>query len=154
MTRMAKWIIAVVLGIGVAQVQTITVLHAFTGADGANPAGGLLRDPSGNFYGSTGWGGAYGWGTIFKVDTNNVETVLYSFTPPACFLISRGIFMAPSLDAMATATAPERFSRWTPLGNRPFCTPSLAGETVMVPRLVWSGTTPAICTALPLTAGM
>jgi hypothetical protein len=22
----------------------------------------------------------YGWGTIFKVDTNNVETVLYSFT--------------------------------------------------------------------------
>jgi hypothetical protein len=26
------------------------------------------------------WNGVYGWGTIFKVDTNNVETVLYSFT--------------------------------------------------------------------------
>jgi uncharacterized repeat protein (TIGR03803 family) len=77
---MAKWIIALVFCIGVMQGQTITVLHAFTGTDGANPAAGLLRDPSGNLYGSTGWGGAYGWGTIFKVDTNNVETVLYSFT--------------------------------------------------------------------------
>jgi hypothetical protein len=39
------------------QGQTITVLHAFTGTDGANPAAGLLRDPSGNLYGSTGWSG-------------------------------------------------------------------------------------------------
>lgn len=80
MTRIAKWIIAVMLGTGVTQGQTITVLHAFSGADGANPTTGLLRDRNGNLYGSTGWGGTHGWGTIFKVDSNNVESVLYSFT--------------------------------------------------------------------------
>ena len=45
------------VGQRVMQGQTITVLHAFTGTDGANPAAGLLRDPSGNLYGSTGWSG-------------------------------------------------------------------------------------------------
>ena len=69
MTSIAMWILALMFGLGVMQAQTITVLHAFSGADGANPAAGLLRDPSGNLYGSTGWGGTYGWGTIFKVDT-------------------------------------------------------------------------------------
>jgi len=80
MIRIATWIIAFVFITGVLQAQTITVLHAFTGTDGANPVAGVLRDQKGNLYGSTGWGGAYGWGTIFKVDTNNVSTVLYSFT--------------------------------------------------------------------------
>jgi uncharacterized repeat protein (TIGR03803 family) len=83
MTRIALWIIALVFGIGIMQAQTITVLHTFTGADGASPVASVLRDKSGNLYGSTGWGGAYGWGTIFKLDTNNVETVLYSFTGEA-----------------------------------------------------------------------
>ena len=47
-----------------------TVLYNFTGGtDGANPAAGLLRDAQGILYGSTGWGGAYAWGTIFKVNT-------------------------------------------------------------------------------------
>jgi uncharacterized repeat protein (TIGR03803 family) len=77
-TRM--WITALLLGMGAMQAQTLTVLHAFSGADGASPVAGVLRDASGNLYGSTGSGGAYGWGTIFKIDSNNVESVLYSFT--------------------------------------------------------------------------
>jgi uncharacterized repeat protein (TIGR03803 family) len=58
-----------------------TVLHSFTDSpDGANPQGRLLRDATGNLYGTTALGGASGNGTVFKLDTNGTETVLYSFT--------------------------------------------------------------------------
>jgi uncharacterized repeat protein (TIGR03803 family) len=58
-----------------------TVLYSFTGgADGAAPQRGLLLDAKGNLYGTTASGGTYGFGTVFKVDQNGNETVLYSFT--------------------------------------------------------------------------
>lgn len=56
------------------------VLHGFTGADGSNPYGTLVRDAAGNLYGTTGGGGANGGGVVFKVDPAGTETVLYSFT--------------------------------------------------------------------------
>jgi uncharacterized repeat protein (TIGR03803 family) len=63
------------------QTPAFAVLHNFTlGADGGSPGGGLVRDPAGNFYGTTFWGGASNYGTIFRVDRTGVETVLYSFT--------------------------------------------------------------------------
>src|ERR1700722_13084739 len=93
MIRIATWIIAFVFITGVLEAQTITVLHAFTGTAGANPVAGVLRDQKGNLYGSTGWGGAYGWGTIFKVDTNNVSTVLYSFTGGAAGGVSTRLLL-------------------------------------------------------------
>ena len=44
---------------------------------------GLVRDKSGNFYGTTFYGGAevctFGCGTVFKLNTAGKETVLYSF---------------------------------------------------------------------------
>ena len=63
-----------------------TVLHVFSGPDGAQPAGeGLVRDAIGNFYGATFWGGnigcsvvGLGCGTVFKLDTAGNESVLYS----------------------------------------------------------------------------
>jgi uncharacterized repeat protein (TIGR03803 family) len=62
---------------------TYTVLYSFCTAancaDGATPYAGLIEDSSGNFYGTTGFGGAFGGGTVFKLDSNNNETVLYSF---------------------------------------------------------------------------
>src|ERR1039458_7323950 len=58
-----------------------TVLYSFTGgADGESPRGTLLRDAQGNLYGDTKSGGDYGYGTLFKLDTTDQETVLYSFT--------------------------------------------------------------------------
>ena len=45
------------------------VLHNFTlrsRTDGAYPYGGVVRDPSGNLYGTLGAGGAYGCGAVFK----------------------------------------------------------------------------------------
>jgi uncharacterized repeat protein (TIGR03803 family) len=69
---------------------TETVLHSFTGAgvggDGAEPYGGLVHDAAGNLYGTTVSGGdpscnsGFGCGTVFKIDTAGMETVLYSFT--------------------------------------------------------------------------
>jgi len=64
-----------------------TVLHAFVGGtDGAQPSGGLVRDTLGNLYGTTYFGGdliscpPFGCGTVFKIDPNGTETILYSFT--------------------------------------------------------------------------
>ncbi len=59
-----------------------TVLYAFTGGvDGGQPSSGLVRDPAGNFYGTTHFGGTSGYyGTVFRVDSAGVETVLYNFT--------------------------------------------------------------------------
>jgi uncharacterized repeat protein (TIGR03803 family) len=60
------------------------VLHSFTGgADGREPFGGLVRDPAGNLYGTTAGGGAFGNGTVFKLDTTGKEIVLHSFTSGA-----------------------------------------------------------------------
>jgi uncharacterized repeat protein (TIGR03803 family) len=58
---------------------TETVLHAFTGPDGADPLAGVIRDAQGNLYGTTSIGGEYGRGTVFMLDTSGKETVLYSF---------------------------------------------------------------------------
>jgi uncharacterized repeat protein (TIGR03803 family) len=44
-----------------------TVLHQFTGADGAQPTAGLLRDAAGNLYGTTSRGGANSSGEVFKI---------------------------------------------------------------------------------------
>jgi uncharacterized repeat protein (TIGR03803 family) len=62
-----------------------TVLYTFTGGlftgpDGGNPNARLARDPGGNLYGTTPYGGAAGLGTVYKIDTSGHETVLHSFT--------------------------------------------------------------------------
>ena len=59
-----------------------TVLHSFTGVppDGASPFDGLILDWAGNLYGTTDGGGAYGFGTAFKLDTAGNQTVLHSFS--------------------------------------------------------------------------
>ena len=60
---------------------TETVLHAFakSGSDGETPYAGLIQGSDGNFYGTTYFGGASGFGTVFKVTPSGTETVLYSF---------------------------------------------------------------------------
>jgi uncharacterized repeat protein (TIGR03803 family) len=60
-----------------------TVLHSFTGPDGAEPYSTLVRDASGNLYGTTVLGGADDKGVVFKLDKAGRETVLYSFTGQA-----------------------------------------------------------------------
>src|ERR1700722_8351830 len=61
----------------------LTLLHAFGGPDGQNANPGLVLDASGNVYGTTMWGGAYGRGVVFKVTAAGQESVEYSFTGAA-----------------------------------------------------------------------
>jgi uncharacterized repeat protein (TIGR03803 family) len=56
------------------------VLHRFSGADGSTPGGPLIRDSAGNLYGTTAIGGSSNFGVVFKVKTNDHETVLLSFS--------------------------------------------------------------------------
>jgi uncharacterized repeat protein (TIGR03803 family) len=57
------------------------VLYSFTGGtDGANPSSGLILDAQGYLFGTTDLGGAYGKGTVFRINPSGGETVLFSFT--------------------------------------------------------------------------
>ena len=58
-----------------------TVLHTFTGgADGNSPTAGVIRDLTGNLYGTATGGGTPGGGVVYRLDTAGQETVLYNFT--------------------------------------------------------------------------
>jgi uncharacterized repeat protein (TIGR03803 family) len=59
---------------------TITTLATLNGANGANPAGSLVLDSSGNLFGATYGGGANGDGTVFEIAYgSSVITTLASF---------------------------------------------------------------------------
>jgi uncharacterized repeat protein (TIGR03803 family) len=67
---------------------TLTTLYSFCSlgypcADGENPLAGLIQAANGDFYGTTGYGGAnagqYCCGTIFKITPSGTLTTLYSF---------------------------------------------------------------------------
>jgi uncharacterized repeat protein (TIGR03803 family) len=63
---------------------SITVLHTFTGAEGAFPLASLTPDASGNLYGTTQIGGSYGAGVVFQLaltaDGRRRYSVLHEFT--------------------------------------------------------------------------
>lgn len=73
------------------QTGAVTILYSFKGYpnDGGYPEAGLVRDASGNLYGTTSIGGAgscqdqqsqiVGCGTIFMVTPSGTETVLHGF---------------------------------------------------------------------------
>ena len=63
---------------------TEKVLYSFgNGTDGASPDAGLIFDTDSNLYGTTRYGGPYGWGTVFELTPTAgggwTETVLHSF---------------------------------------------------------------------------
>lgn len=58
-----------------------SLLYSFgPGTDGEYPGSGLIQDAAGNLYGTTGYGGKSGNGTVFKISKSGKETVLHSFT--------------------------------------------------------------------------
>ena len=70
-----------------ASVYSYSVLYSFSSdlysADGRYPQAGLIQDAAGNLYGTAQDGGAFGSGTVFKIDTSGKETVLYNFCSAA-----------------------------------------------------------------------
>jgi uncharacterized repeat protein (TIGR03803 family) len=63
---------------------TESVLYSFFEGltDGGGPNGSLIQASDGNLYGTTWGGGAYDFGTVFKITPAGAETVLYSFAGP------------------------------------------------------------------------
>ena len=61
----------------------LTTLYTFCSqsgcADGDLPMGSLIQGSDGNFYGTTYFGGAYGYGTVYKITSSGTLTTLYSF---------------------------------------------------------------------------
>jgi len=71
----------------VSPAQTFTSLFSFDLADGANSWAGLVQGADGNFYGTAYTGGAYGYGTVFRITATGTLTTLYSFCSagwPSC----------------------------------------------------------------------
>jgi uncharacterized repeat protein (TIGR03803 family) len=69
---------------------SLTTLYSFCTqtecADGANPYNGLVQADDGNFYGTTVYGGANNYGTVFKISATGQLSTLYSFcsVAPGC----------------------------------------------------------------------
>jgi uncharacterized repeat protein (TIGR03803 family) len=75
---------ALVLSAIGASAATETILYDFHPTiHGQYPSGGLISDSAGNLYGTTIYGGAYDYGTVYMLSPNAhggwTETVLYSF---------------------------------------------------------------------------
>jgi uncharacterized repeat protein (TIGR03803 family) len=58
---------------------TLRTFHSFDSTDGANPIAALIQASDGNFYGTTGSGGANFRGTVFKITTSGTLTTLHGF---------------------------------------------------------------------------
>jgi uncharacterized repeat protein (TIGR03803 family) len=60
---------------------TETSLYEFAGASGDSPRGGVIRDGSGNLYGTTSADGPNGGGTVFELTAGSrIFSLLYGFT--------------------------------------------------------------------------
>jgi uncharacterized repeat protein (TIGR03803 family) len=63
--------------------STLTTLYSFCSqsdcADGELPAAGLIEATDGNFYGTTRYGGANVYGTVFRITPGGTLNTLYSF---------------------------------------------------------------------------
>jgi uncharacterized repeat protein (TIGR03803 family) len=66
---------------------TLSVLYEFCRenacTDGSGPSVGLVLARDGNFYGTTGGGGANNWGTVFRITPDGDLITLYSFCSEA-----------------------------------------------------------------------
>lgn len=103
-TKATLYATAIFVVISLAQAQTFTMLHTFTGADGANPQSPLIADAAGNLYGTTFYDGKSGYGIVFKISPNHNVTVLYSFAgPPDAANPSGPLFLDVSGNLYGTA---------------------------------------------------
>jgi len=60
--------------------KSLTTLYLFNGtSDGAHPDASVIRDSSGNLYGTTYGGGSSDEGVVFSLNTSGQETVLHNF---------------------------------------------------------------------------
>ena len=63
--------------------QTFATLANLTASEGSAPFSSLVQGRDGSLYGTAFNGGAYGWGSIFRVTPNGTLTTLHSFCAQA-----------------------------------------------------------------------
>lgn len=76
----------------------LSLLHSFSGPDGAQPRSALIIDSAANLYGTTIGGGTSGGGTVFKLSASNnyALTTLHSFSGPDGLIPIAGLIMDPA----------------------------------------------------------
>jgi len=91
-----------------------TTLYSFTGgSDGANPYGGLVL-AGGILYGNAQYGGEYGCGTVFAINTNGTGfTTLYTFAGGADGLYPYGNLVADGNALYGTAQSGGNYGNGT-----------------------------------------
>ncbi len=104
-----------------ANVQSVEfVLHSMAGNDGTAPLAGLVAGPDGAFYGTASTGGAWGFGSVFRVTASGVVTTLVNFTDPNTILSTTTGTTSPigaSPTAKLTLGADGNFYGTTDLGG-------------------------------------
>ena len=123
-----------------AQAQTLTLLHIFTGPDGAAPQAGLTMDPAGNLYGTASGGGytggnctSNGCGTVFKLTRKNSAWVfvpLYSFTGPEGAYPAARVIIGPDGTLYGTTTGGGAANQGVVFNLRP---PAAACKAALCP---------------------
>jgi uncharacterized repeat protein (TIGR03803 family) len=80
-----------------AQTPTFQNLHSFDPPPASNPTGALIADASGNLFGTTANGGAFGFGTIFELDAAHgyAVRIIHAFQPPDGFSPQGGLIADP-----------------------------------------------------------
>jgi len=119
--------------------QTVEIVHSFDGSP-ALPSAGLVEGPDGAFYGTSGGGGAYGRGTVYRITSAGEATILHSFSGGSDGLGPLGGLLRVGDDFYGTTSGSPpashgtvfRISTTTPLetifsfsgtdGSRPFAT--------------------------------
>jgi uncharacterized repeat protein (TIGR03803 family) len=89
--------------------QSFEIIYSFTNSFSAprNPiGGGLICGPDGNFYGTTEYGGAGGFGTVFKLTPAGVLTILANFGPPGGGVPVGGVIFGPDGFLYGTTSFP------------------------------------------------
>jgi len=79
-----QWFAGTILAVGLVATctqggATLVTLASFNGTNGANPEAELLQGADGTFYGTTAFGGAYGYGTVFQMAPSGGLTTLVWF---------------------------------------------------------------------------
>jgi uncharacterized repeat protein (TIGR03803 family) len=106
---------------------TLSTLYSFCSlancTDGSIPAGGLIQGTDGNFYGVTVFGGAFGYGTVYKMTADGVVTTLHSFAnagdgvnPNSALVQSNGSFYGITQYYTAAAKEQGTVFKITPSG--------------------------------------
>jgi uncharacterized repeat protein (TIGR03803 family) len=80
----------------------LTTLHNFVNSDGSYPTSALIQATDGNFYGTTQFGGTYGYGTIFKITSGGTFTSVYSFPDTSGTVPYGGLLQATDGDFYGT----------------------------------------------------